>query len=427
MTRVVTTLGGNALVRSGYKAAAMVCDPCGIGTGGTPYYKAADGVLYGSFAAMVADGKATCTRASTGYAMTREGTLVGFASGVARESNNGLLVETATANRLVQSQTLDSASWTKQGSTTITADSMIAPDGTMTADVVNSFASGQGVLQSGACAANTVYTMSAYVCAAGANAATSILLRDAGGTSGHQVSVNPVTGVVSAPVNVTSYGSIALANGWFRVWVTYTTDVGQTTFMLNPQLNQTPGSSLSWGMWGLQVETGMVAASYVTTTTAAATRPADLLIVTGLTATLANPFTMMVDVDMAAFDAASRSFLQVHDGGNNNRVLAVRTSADAVSVIVTAGGVAQGTAQLINGYTGARRVKVAAVLDVASYISAIDAVLGTTQTGITRPTGMSVCTLAANGTGSVGLRGYVRRAVIWPSILADSQLSALTV
>jgi hypothetical protein len=75
-------------------------------------------------------------RASAGFAQTAAGALTSFASGVARQTDLGLLVEPARTNLITYSDAFSDAAWTK-ARLTVTADATNAPDGTATADTLN--------------------------------------------------------------------------------------------------------------------------------------------------------------------------------------------------------------------------------------------------------------------------------------------------
>jgi hypothetical protein len=69
------------------------------------------------------------------YAETRGGQLLTFGANEPRVTDKGLLVEEAGSNLLLRSQEFDNAAWTRPNST-VTADAAIAPDGTLTADLL---------------------------------------------------------------------------------------------------------------------------------------------------------------------------------------------------------------------------------------------------------------------------------------------------
>ena len=89
--------------------------------------------------------RAPALDAVPGWSFTKSGTaydLAGttsFGANTPRRTSAGLLVEAAGTNLLLQSQTFDNASWTATNAT-VTANSAVAPDGTLTADTVTATA-----------------------------------------------------------------------------------------------------------------------------------------------------------------------------------------------------------------------------------------------------------------------------------------------
>lgn len=208
-------------------------------------------------------------------------------------------------NLLRWSQDVANAIWTKGAAVTVTDNAGTAPGGTATADLVSSTATGQGALQSIPCLASTVYTVSGFFKAAPSNPATDLLFRDVGGVGGHHLQINPVAGTILSTAGVSASGVIATGNGWYRFWMTYTTEAGQTEIALQPRLNQTPAPSLGWYVWGLQVERGAALSDYTSTTLAQVDK-------TATATTQVNTF----------FGSAAASDLSVSVNGSTNAVTA---------------------------------------------------------------------------------------------------------
>lgn len=236
-------------------------------------------------------------RASGATCHDAAGLLVGAAAHVPRfdhaplsGSLRGLLLEAAATNLLQRSQDLSLWPWTNDGSRlTITEDSGVAPDGSVTATRLVS-AAGNGlhrVMQMHAPTLGTTYTFSVYLKAAGTryvyvNCSSMLNARLAVDlTTGAYVSTGP------GPFTVT-----ALPNGWWRVALTGVAAVttngvylqANTGLFAGDQAFAGDGSS-GFYAWGAQLETGASASSYVATAGAAATRAADLAGLLGITAT----------------------------------------------------------------------------------------------------------------------------------------------
>lgn len=236
-------------------------------------------------------------RASGATCHDAAGLLVGAAAHVPRfdhaplsGSLRGLLLEAAATNLLQRSQDLSLWPWTNDGNRlTITEDSGVAPDGSVTATLLVSTA-GNGlhrVQQPYAPTLGTTYTFSVYLRQAG----TRYVYVNCEAMLGAQLAVDLTTGahvtVGSGPFTVT-----ALPNGWWRVSLTGV--AANTTngpwLQANTSLAATDQRFAGDGLagfqaWGAQLEARSTASSYVATAGASATRAADVAGLLGITAT----------------------------------------------------------------------------------------------------------------------------------------------
>jgi hypothetical protein len=233
----------------------------------------------------------TFTRASTGTYVDSDGLIKTAATNVARFDHNpatgeslGLLVEEARTNLLTYSEQFDNAAWTKSNST-VTANSVVAPDGTTTADKcqedsVNTYhySFQQRTYSAG------VHTISAYFKAAERSFAWLYLNTGATATAYFNLAtgvVGTVSGTGSPTASITS-----VANGWYRCTLTATVPatVGGAGYGIaladnTPSYTGTTGSGIY--VWGAQLEAGAFPTSYIPTTTASVTRSADVASITG--------------------------------------------------------------------------------------------------------------------------------------------------
>lgn len=231
---------------------------------------------------------ASVTRSSTGYALTEAGTLVQFGTNVARITDKGLLIEEGRTNQLVRSQEFDSTSWPKANAT-VTANAAAAPDGTTTADkLVEDSSNSSHSLSQAFSASNAVsYAVTVYAKAAERNTLT---IQCSGPFTVAPTARFTLTGSGTVSVqqgNPTATARIdALAGGWYRCTMIVTTNAAAsltTVFQLynGATIYQGDGTSGLY-LWGAQIEQGGFATSYIPTTTAAASRAADVVKVTGL-------------------------------------------------------------------------------------------------------------------------------------------------
>ncbi|NDD55267.1 hypothetical protein EBZ39_15615 [bacterium] len=199
-----------------------------------------------------------------------------------------LLVEPSGQNLARQSEDF-TTTWNAVN-TTPTPNQTTSPDNTLTADRISITSNGGYIRQLLATSNSTTYTASCFVKndavasgdtfrfyfnnnlgapnAAVANATINI---NAGtvstGSSG--------SGISSVSTGIENYG-----NGWYRVRITFT--LGASAGNASSEIGfETLTATRTFFAWGAQLETGSVATSYIPTTTAAVTRNADVISLSG--------------------------------------------------------------------------------------------------------------------------------------------------
>jgi hypothetical protein len=174
--------------------------------------------------------------------------------------SNGLIQTTpASVNLLTYTQEFDNAVWTKTN-TTVTANSLAAPDGTVTADTLTASAAagaGQQTFQTITTIGTGNYVFSIYVKqGSGATDSNLFLVRNqTTGVNPALISFNYQTGVVT---QTDGYGATAVSagNGWWRIVIpfTLTATVGDAIRFYTGSSGavETPGEFFY--VWGAQVE-----------------------------------------------------------------------------------------------------------------------------------------------------------------------------
>jgi hypothetical protein len=197
-------------------------------------------------------------------------------SNATRIGPNGL-VQYAPHNLALQSQTFDNASW-NTGNGSVTANSIAAPDGSVTADKFSEdSATGEHfIYQAASFTVGNVNTFSIYIKAA----ERSVVRLSAGSTARwdarafFDVLSGTVTSVVNGSASIQSVG-----NGWYRCVLTGSV---LTTGSTNVEINLgssgttivyagTTGSGIY--LWGAQLSVGSVPGDYTPTTSAAVYGP----------------------------------------------------------------------------------------------------------------------------------------------------------
>jgi hypothetical protein len=381
------------------------------------------------------DPRITFTRASTGTYVGSDGLIKSATTNEARFDHNpttgeslGLLVEEARTNLSLYSEDFSNVYWVKT-SCTITSNESTAPDGTLTADLWTNTAS-PGTIENSITKDLTVRTYTASLWVKGTLTQLTLSLDD--GTTGNRgrVQFNLSTNTVGSIFNEGSFSGTSgtltrFLNGWVRVTVTTTTSTG-ATLRLRPFFSGV-GSILR--IWGAQVEEGAFATSCIPTTTATATRAADVANITGTNfSSWYSQTEGTVFAEYSRLVNASGRIFTFNDTTANEQI---RITASLSTNIrpdwqVIDGGAVQanvlGTAEVAVGATG----KTAGAYKLNDFQQATNSTLGTADTTGTLPT-LTVLNIGANETGSGSMiNGTIKRLTYWPVRLANPTLQSIT-
>lgn len=191
----------------------------------------------------------------------------------------------APNNLVLNSEAFDASTWTKTRAT-ISANTIAAPNGTLTADklVEDTTATSTHLIQMQsnftAAVAGTTYIISGYAKAGERTAAYINMGVDNGVFAGQAATFNFSTGVISGQTGTATFTMTDVGNGWYR-WAIAATAAASATPVIRFQLIGTGGSVTYTGdgtsglyIWGAQLE----AVTYQTTpSTYNSTSPANLL------------------------------------------------------------------------------------------------------------------------------------------------------
>ena len=249
---------------------------------------------------------------------------IDFSSG-----SKAVLIEPSAQNLLLRSEEFDDGYWTKNNAT-ISANATAAPDGATTADkiVAASGTVNANVVRQNITISATAQTISVFL-KQGEFTWSRVRIFDRRDSTGYSLFINLATGELGAiPAGTTAAISIA-ANGFYRVQFS----IPATVVVFSTECDVYIGPASSDGVvevsgdgvkgifaWGVQLETGAVATSYIPTTTGTITRNADVI-------TLANASeyigqtegTLYAEVDVRTFTNTG-VFLSISDGTSSNRI-----------------------------------------------------------------------------------------------------------
>jgi len=198
----------------------------------------------------------------------------------------GLLVEEQRTNLLLRSEELETTWTTIRAS--VSANAIVAPNGSLTADklVEDSTATNTHFIrQTSSVVSGTTYTLTVFAKAA-ERTQVNLQLTTGFPSTTHRVDLSTGSTIDTAGSPVAT--SIQpVPDGWYRISITQvanlTTSVSQSNIFIS-----VGGTTVYTGdgtsgiyLWGAQLEVGSFPTSYIPTTTAAATRAADVASISG--------------------------------------------------------------------------------------------------------------------------------------------------
>lgn len=342
----------------------------------------------------------------------------------------GLLMEAARTNLWLQSQTFDNASWTKLRSS-VSADTIAAPDGTTTADTFvedGSAATTHLLRQDVTVVSGTAYTATIW---AKAKERTQVAFQFGSENAcfNFEAGIFTLSGSGTAATlsgSPTAVTIQAFPNGWYRCRVSATAAAsavaGLRLFLASGGTTTYSGDNASGAyIWGAQLEAGAFASSYIPTTTISVTRTADSCI-----RTLGSEFSATVGTVVVAGRASGGQDASVgqavwsfDDSTLNERVCLTRSpGGDSANYIVTDGGVAQAT--IAGTFSNLTAFKSAAAWAANDFAHVFNGSSGTDAAG-TLPT-VTVCNVGGlAGSGTV-MNGHILRFDYWPERKANAFL-----
>jgi hypothetical protein len=429
----------------------------GLSVGVSPYvtlggpsalYKFAPSLLLDFTNTGTLDPRITFTRASSGTFTGSNGLIQSAAIDAPRFdynpvtlASNGLLIEEQRTNLVTYSEQFDNAAWGK-GNSSITANTIVSPDGTLDADkVVEDTANNthRVSVSNVSVTSGTAYTFSIFAKAAERSAVQL--------SFGSDASAFPIT---QAIFSLTGSGSFVnnggtpnavitnLGNGWYRCSVTATASSTTSSGVLRIFVcnGTTAGSDSYTGngtsglyIWGAQLEAGAFPTSYIPTVAAQVTRSADVAVMTGTNfSSWYNQTEGTVYAEYVKYANVGSRIVAISNSTINAQIRL--TGSVAVNIRpdwqIIDGGTVQANVLAVNTIAPNIFAKSAGAYAVNSFNQATNAVLGVEDTSGTVPP-VSQMNIGANEVGIANLNGYIRKIAYYPQRLPNAQLQALTV
>ena len=366
----------------------------------------------------------THTRASSGTFVDSAGVLQTAATDVPRFDHNpttgeslGLLVEEARTNLMLRSEEFDNVSWGLLN-VTVSANTQVAPNGTISFDTitdVNGVTSANvGCFQSVTLADSTTYAMSCYV-KAGTKSTCRVGIRDKAGTN---IFANSNLATASTTVGNAISSTIQDAgNGCYRCTAICASLTGATSprgLVYMDTGSYTANGTGTIHVWGAQLEAGAFPTPYIPTTTAAATRAADVADL--ISQAIANNIRTLY-LEFRSPASGTRGVASLNDNTANERVN-VLTSGTDPRLIVFDGGAEQAN---MNGgtVTANQRTRVAVRINANDFAISINGAAVVTDTSGTLPT-VDRLMLGRTQAGEY-LNGTLARVIGWDTTRPDLQ------
>jgi hypothetical protein len=391
-------------------------------------YRSKTGKLYSQIPTSGA-GDFTVTRDTTATRFNSAGLIESVASGIPRldyYTSGGtagcpaLLVEPAATNICLQSEAFNTT-WTRVSGGTgllpaITANAVVAPDGTTTADTVvfnrGSATSGNANFSQLEQVINFptsgTYTFGVYAKATAA------------GDVGKQFYIRTRSTLVSG----------SLTSSWVRYTSTETgLSSGNNTIYIGNRGGFTADQTVSVDLWGAQLETGSVATSYIPTTTGTGSRSADVISVSGAVSGSIGQTegTIYVEGVITNYADAAASFITISDNTINNR-LEIRKGSPG-SIIFERESATQSASTSINATGQSNGVFKMAVAyksgDTAFFINGVQ--VATTNAATFTMNTLTHIYLGNNASGTARrLNDRIRAVALYTTRLTNTELAALT-
>jgi len=256
----------------------------------------------------------------------------------------GLLVEASGSNTLSGSVSLDTG-WTITADTTVTSG-IVSPSESTNATLFQATNTASRVRQAATLTSGSTYTFSCFGKFGALSSGFSLNVFDENAASyGSGVcqafNLNEGTlgasGTTGAGFTLQSVGMENYGSGWYRCRMTvlmgYTPTTPRVGFRVGTQISNGRPLSVASGTvnaWGAQLETGSVATSYIPTTTAAVTRAADHISVSGAVSGSIGQTegTIYVEVDVRNTSSGKRLFL-LSDGTTQNEIRVTSSAINA--------------------------------------------------------------------------------------------------
>ena len=358
----------------------------------------------------------TFTRSSTGTFVGSNGLIQSaaingprFDHDPATGASKGLLIEETRTNLLLGSESFEATSWIKGGPqpAVITADNIISPSGTLTADTLAmpAIALNQYSLAAQQFSGTAVpYTLTFYVKSA---------------TGGQTIWAS------LTPDGVNYFRqSIILTTQWQRVSLTATLTATQWFAQIGidrRDLSQTGTGGFEFHAWGAQVEAGAFPLSYIPTTSGTAARSADVcsIIGTDFTSIWNGVDATILFIGSRIANQISQTNWELSSGTTATRIASDR-GATTERIVADAAGIMNTAA-----FTTLSEYKIATALRTGDYAVSFNGASALTSSSAFVLT-LNRLTIGVTRIGSGQINGWIQSIKFYKKRLSNAKLQDLT-
>ena len=381
-------------------------------------------------------------RASTKYVLDENGDLSQVAANTPAFEYNadgtykGMLVEDQRENICLQSEDF-STTWLSGVNTTVSAVTETTPDGDSTSKSVkigddNSTGTGSVVVrQDITVTGGATYTASIFLKADGLAFARLSIDEYDGVTNGTQYFGLSGSGSLGTASNLDDSKIEAYPNDWYRCSVTWTQGAADTEFKFRIYVANSISSSTvdldntsSIFAWGVQVELGANASSYIPTTTTSVTRNKDQISKTSASTYVGQTAgTVYVEATIDNI-IANKNIITVSDGTDDNIVrITFNANADmrmyvkggTTSIINDVETIVAGTYKFAIVYSGS---------DTRVYRNGVQ--LSSSTTSLTFTSSVDEIDIGQSFAGTGQSNNWIRAFAFYKRALTDTEAIALT-
>lgn len=343
--------------------------------------------------------------------------------------SEGFWVEEQRANLVTYSEQFDNAAWSKTRSS-ITANTIVAPDGTLTGDklVEDTTASSTHFIRQ----FPTISVAYAFSVFAKAAERTFFSLDMFDATNGSRIAVfNLSTGAVHSVTSGATAAITPVGNGWYRCVINIANSANSDAKIAildgSAQGAYTGNGYSGIYIWGAQLEAGAFPTSYIKTEASQVTRSADSASMTGTNFSSwfnAGEGALYIEGFTAnAIAGQNRAGFSITDGTTSNHIN-VRLANTATNTTINISG----NALVSNSPYSATVRKFAVGYKVNDFAAVREGVVSTTSAAGVVPLNFDRLVFGNYPTTTSGecLNGTIKKLAFYPKRLTNTELQALT-